>query len=56
MTSRSGGFAKARLARMREVMAGHVERGAMPGLVTLVSRRDEVHVEAIGRRADGGAP
>lgn len=31
-----------------------MERGAGPGPVTLVSRRDEVHVEAIGRRADGG--
>ena len=56
MTSRSGGFSKARLARMRDVMAGHVERGAMPGLVTLVSRRDEVHVEALGRMATGGRP
>jgi methyl acetate hydrolase len=38
-------------------MASHVERGAMPGLVTLVSRRDEVHVEALGRMAaDGGRP
>ncbi|HKX04837.1 MAG TPA: serine hydrolase domain-containing protein [Methylomirabilota bacterium] len=54
MTSKSGGFSKARLGRMRDVMAGHVERGAMPGLVTLVSRRDEVHVEAIGRMAAGG--
>src|ERR1700738_5289232 len=55
MTSRSGGFSKARLGRMRDVMAGHVERGAMPGLVTLVSRRDEVHVETLGRMAaDGG--
>src|SRR4029077_13126234 len=56
MTSRSGGFSKARLGRMRDVMAGHVERGAMPGLVTLVSRRDEVHVEALGRMAAGGRP
>ena len=56
MTSRSGGFSKARLGRMRDVMTAHVERGDMPGLVTLVSRRDEVHVEAIGRQADGGEP
>ena len=38
---RSGGFSDARLARMREVMAGHVATGRMPGLVTLVSRRGE---------------
>jgi CubicO group peptidase (beta-lactamase class C family) len=48
-----GGFSKARLDRMRDVMAGHVERG-VPGLVTLVSRRGEVHVEEIGMKAAGG--
>src|SRR5688572_24791297 len=41
---------------MRDVLAGHVERGAVPGLVTLVSRRGETHVEAIGAKAVGGAP
>jgi CubicO group peptidase (beta-lactamase class C family) len=56
MKSRSGGFSQARLGRMRDVMAAHVEHGDIPGLVTLVSRRDEVHVEAIGRKADGGEP
>jgi CubicO group peptidase (beta-lactamase class C family) len=41
---------------MHDVMAGHVESGAVPGLVTLVSRRGEVHVDAIGTLAvDGGA-
>lgn len=29
-------------------MAGYVERGEIPGLVTLVNRRGEVHVEAVG--------
>ena len=51
---RKGGFSKARLDRMREVMAGHVERG-VPGLVTLISRRGETHVEAIGTKAAGGS-
>ena len=50
----TGGMSKARLGRMHDVMAGHVERGAVPGLVTLVSRRGEVHVEAIGMKAVGG--
>jgi CubicO group peptidase (beta-lactamase class C family) len=36
---------------MHDVMAGYVERGDVPGLVTLVSRRGEVHVDAIGTRA-----
>jgi CubicO group peptidase (beta-lactamase class C family) len=49
-----GGFSKARLDRMRDVMLGHVERGDVPGMVTLVSRRGEVHVEAIGMMAAGG--
>lgn len=52
-----GGWSSTRLARMRNVMAGHVERGDVPGLVTLVSRRGEVHVETLGRQAvDGSAP
>ena len=49
-----GGLSKGRLGRLRDVMAGHVERGEVPGLVTLVSRRGEVHVEAIGTKAAGG--
>ena len=49
----TGGLSTSRLARMHEVMAGHVERGVVPGIVTLVSRRGEVHVEAIGTKAFG---
>ena len=51
----TAGFSKARLARMHEVMAGHVERGEVPGIVTLVSRRGEAHVDAIGMKAAGGS-
>ena len=43
----AGGLSEARLRRMGDVMAGHVERG-VPGLVWLVSRRGEVHAEALG--------
>src|SRR5436189_3687647 len=50
----TGGLSKSRLSRMRDVMAGHVERGELPGVVTLVSRRGEVHVDAIGMKAVGG--
>src|SRR5260221_10041980 len=50
----SGGLSKARLGRMHEIMAGHVERGGVPGLVTLVSGREEVHCGAIGLVAAGG--
>jgi CubicO group peptidase (beta-lactamase class C family) len=38
---------------MQDVMAGHVDRGVMPGVVTLVSRRGEVRVDAIGTKAFG---
>ncbi len=50
----TGGLSRARLGRMHEVMAGYVERGEVPGLVTLVSRRGETHVDALGRKAIGG--
>ena len=50
----TGGLSKSRLSRMHDVMAGHVERGELPGVVTLVSRRGEVHVDAIGMKAVGG--
>jgi len=52
--SGKGGLSKSRLARMREAMLRHVESGRMPGLVTLVSRRGETHVDAIGVKAFGG--
>jgi len=51
----TGGLSKARLRRMHDVMAGHVEHGEVPGLVTLVGRRGEVHVDAIGMKAVGGS-
>src|SRR5260370_879737 len=50
----TGGLSKARLGRMHEVMTGYVERGDVPGLVTLVSRRGEVHVDEIGMKAAEG--
>src|SRR6266566_4414735 len=49
----TGGLSRTRLARMHNVMAGYVERGDVPGLVTLVSRRGETHVDAIGTRTVG---
>src|SRR5947208_15487881 len=52
----TAGLSKARLSRMHDVMAGYVERGEVPGLVTLVSRRGEVHVDVIGTQAIGASP
>ena len=51
------GFTEAGLDRLREVLARHVESGRVPGLVALVGRGDETHVEAVGTmRHEGGAP
>ena|SRR5438034_3024414 len=52
----TAGLSKARLSRMHKVMAGYVERGEVPGLVTLVSRRGEVHGDVIGTQAIGESP
>jgi CubicO group peptidase (beta-lactamase class C family) len=41
---------------MHGVMAAYVERGDLPGLVTLVSRRGEDHFDAIGSKTLGGGP
>jgi CubicO group peptidase (beta-lactamase class C family) len=54
--TKTSGLSKARLGRMHEVMAGHVEAGDMPGLVTLVSRDGEIFVDAIGSIAFDGPP
>ncbi len=51
----TGGLSKARLGRMHDVMTGYVERGEVPGLITLVSRRGEVHVDVIGTKAHEGS-
>ncbi len=48
---RDGGLSAERLKRLHDVMTGYVERGEVPGLVTLVARRGEGHVDAIGAMA-----
>ena len=50
----ASGLSPARLRRLRDVLSRHVESGTMPGLVALVARRGEVHVEAIGTMEAGG--
>ena len=49
-----GGLSAARLRRMHDVLAGYVERGEVPGLVTLVARHGAVHVDTIGTTELGG--
>jgi len=51
----SAGLSNARVARLHDVMASYVERGEVPGLVTLVSRRGETHIEVLGMKALGGS-
>ena len=51
----SAGLSNARVARLHDVMASYVERVQLPGLVTLVSRRGETHIEALGMKALGGS-
>jgi len=50
------GLSKGGFDHLRGVMAGHVERGDLPGLVMLVSRNGETQVDAIGRLALEGSP
>jgi CubicO group peptidase (beta-lactamase class C family) len=47
------GLSKPRLERMHQVLSGHVERKQMPGLVALVSRHDDIHVETLGTMSFG---
>jgi CubicO group peptidase (beta-lactamase class C family) len=47
------GLSKPGLERLHEVMAGHVGAGRVPGLVLGLSRRGDVHTDAIGTAAVG---
>ena len=50
-------LSRARLSRLHTIMTGYVERGEVPGIVTLVSRHGEVHVDAVGNKSlDGPDP
>jgi len=45
---------RARIADLHMTMACHVERGEIPGIVTLIGRGDEIYVDAVGRMTVGG--
>ncbi len=51
-----GGLSSERLGKMRDVMSGYVDRGDVPGIVSLVSRRGETHVDVLGVQTFGGEP
>jgi CubicO group peptidase (beta-lactamase class C family) len=44
----TSGLSRAGLAHLHDVMSAHVEAGEMPGLVALVARGDDVHIDTIG--------
>ena len=45
---KTGGLSRERLVRLHTSMTGYVERGEVPGIITLVSRHGEIHVDAVG--------
>lgn len=49
---KSGGLSAARLERLHDVLGRYVERGELPGFITLVDRRGEVHVDCVGYERD----
>jgi CubicO group peptidase (beta-lactamase class C family) len=51
----AGGLSEAGLRRMRDVLGRHLESGAVPGLVALVSRGGDTYAEAMGTMHAGDA-
>lgn len=53
----SRGLTQFGIEQLHRVLSGHVARQELPGLVALVSRHDDVHVEVLGKLCfDGPAP
>jgi CubicO group peptidase (beta-lactamase class C family) len=50
------GLSAARLRRLDDVLARHVDSGEIPGLVAIVARRGEVHEVTLGAAETGGGP
>src|ERR1700742_3781542 len=51
----TGRLNQVRVVDMHRAMGGYVERGDVPGMVTLIARGDEVVIDAIGTKSVGGA-
>lgn len=51
----AGGFSSKRLVRLRAVLERHVGSGFAPGMVAVLARHGDVHVEATGSLAFEGA-
>jgi CubicO group peptidase (beta-lactamase class C family) len=52
---KTSALSQPRLERMHRVLSGYIQRQEIPGLVALVSRHDDVHVETLGTMAVGSA-
>lgn len=50
----TGGFSRKRLARVRGLIRRHVDSGFVPGVVAVLARHGEVHIEATGMLAFDG--
>jgi CubicO group peptidase (beta-lactamase class C family) len=50
-----GGFSSKRLTRVRDVLSRHLDAGDVPGVVAVVARHGEVHIDAMGTIAFEGA-
>jgi CubicO group peptidase (beta-lactamase class C family) len=51
---RSDAHNKGRVAELHATMTGYVERGDIPGIVTLIACGEEVHANAVGKMTVGG--
>ena len=51
----TGGFSSKRLLRVRELLERHVDSGFVPGVVAVLARQGEMHIEATGNLAFEGA-
>ena len=49
--TKSPALSSSRLARLHDTLSGYVERGELPGIVALVARGDDVHIETLGRQS-----
>jgi CubicO group peptidase (beta-lactamase class C family) len=55
--TKMGKLDKSRVGELHATMSGYVERRDIPGIVTLVARGDDVHVDVVGTKSvDGNEP
>ena len=52
----TGGFSRARLQRVHDLLQRHLDARIAPGVVALVSRHGREHVDVLGDLAFGGSP